>query len=339
MFLDHNFDKSSFIPSLIFKKLTEKATESQCIWAIGNTLFSYLKSEINNYSHPSLIQIYNQKELERKRKIENNYEKAFPFIYEMQSSEMYKILVLISKAVKEEKPIKSIINENIIKSIFGKDYNSLIDYPNFPKILYKNVMEIGQNSFKKELIYYETNLIELDPSSPDGRTLFFKRYEKTFSERELLFTDFQCNNISLKSLELTKEIINEFLLSFTGLIEKYKKFINIFLEGKHDIDLSIALSIYYFYKIAELIEKSDYEENEIKQIPNLCFNEEPPFKLFDRNQLSNIDILLKQFAKNMIKIKLTSFEELTFNENLIFHIEISNGTSLLISHGCPNLFL
>lgn len=330
---------STFIPTVVLTDLLQTNTELQLMWAFGNDFYDTLKKiPKSKNNEKSALQLNNSQLLEKNRKLNSHTQKAAIYIAELQSIKFFTTLKASGEALRKGEQLITSIPEGVIEALFG--HESQLDKTDiFYRILFDKCYEFGQKSTDIQLSLLQQKFSSFDPSSPDGRTAYHELVRPTFVLRQIIFSGKELKMPENQILNLTLEIAEKTVARFSKLTEKYQKMVKVLKSpGQFDIDDHAALSIFYFMLLSSLIEKVDESKFQtVKQIPQLIFEKPAPLSDFDNDEIANVDIVLKNFVKNLHKADEDQFFDQSkphFNSNFVFHLDV--GGKIVISKGIMN---
>lgn len=323
-----------FYPHSIFQSMKSDFSEKQLKWVLGDTLYNILNNEkVIGETPPSLIEtaVYVKNE-DRKLK-DRNEPAALPYIAELQSTTMFKILSIMCNFYRSDNFFqKPQIPSKYLDLIFGpgKFEQNEENY----SLLIETCLKFGKKTNRAESYFLDQRLESYSPSSSDWRVAFHQKIQTKSLLHTLFFTgqEFDLNNSEI--LKVAKKIITQFasrIPSFEiGIIDAFYQMLT---DGKYHINPEAAMAFSIFIEILKMIQSTDSEtknSEDFQKLGEMVWQETPPLSRFTGFSIANIDLALKYFIRNLNKAYKENKQQFTTScfpcSGIAFQISISNNT-------------
>lgn len=304
----------SFYPPSIFEIMKKEIKPNQLKWALGENLYTVLNDNEKANDKPlSFLNLALKYKKEYVKQKDRNEAATMPYIAELQSIKMFKILTIMADFYRSDNFSQHPkIPAYLLDLIFGPgQFEHGRAYYAF---LIQKCLSFGAEANMIESHFMEQRLSDYIPSSNDWRVAFHEKLQKRYLVHTLFFTgkvfeikddEEEAENIDV--LKETSSIVKNFSAKFTKLnSNEINVFLKMFEGGDFDLIEEAALAVACFMEMLEMVDDVRYSPQDnlsssLPEIPRIVWEENSPLILFDGFSIANIDIALKYFVRHLHK--------------------------------------
>jgi hypothetical protein len=179
--------------------------------------------------------------------------------------------------------------------------------------------------------YLNERLETVNPSSPDGRILYNRRLERGIVQRELVFLGARSNRSPSREVVA---ILKAAVSGFAGLADKFGIVEAAISMGSFFCGMEVAMALFYLVEMDRAAQK--VEPGLLGMIPDLFRGERAPYAAFQGKTLANVDIVVRNFAKQLRKCGQGQIAATgALASDFVFAVDLRNGVAISEGSASP----
>jgi hypothetical protein len=274
-------------------------SKSQQLWAFGPTIIDILST-----------QSVGQRELGSEGRIsievrDQRVDLIPSSILELQTRSFHQQLKFAAVQLQKQKPVE--IKAEVQNAIYG-GHGKFPSNKSATAVVLQRLFKVGRKALDAQFRYINSVMAQLAPNTTEWRTEYSRLLGPVFARRILNLSGLQGR--FPEHIDLILDLFLRFVRRFASISPSFPaQFAAAFRNGLTYMGERSALSIYYFFAAAHLIEAAAdvVKWQLIAQIPDLVFDVAAPLPVFGDEMVANVDIPLLAAVKMMKRVPSAVF--------------------------------